>query len=534
MMKKPPIRLYLLAGILFLCMTGVLIQLCTAAQGDAVAAVGVRQGKYHLHVPLSDGIIYDCNFQPLNAGAPSVKAVVNPTPDTLASIFTKLRNRKEVQSHLQSVSPFICDLTEEAEGNQNLIILHGREMCRGSRFAQHLLGYQQNGEPMSGIERAYAGWLKSCAASADVTFTVSARGEVLAGAETTVLQHGQAGGGVVTTLHTDIQKIAEDALKTVRPNAGAAIVLDCKTGNIAACASTPVYDPDNLSAAMQRSDSPFINRALSAYSVGSVFKLVTASAALESGFSAKYMYECTGEVRVYGQRFRCHKQDGHGLLDMQHAMMCSCNPYFISLSRLLSPQAMHDTAESLGFGQKIVLAEGLESAAGYLQSEAELQIEAEKANMSFGQGKLLATPLQIAAMTACIVNDGIYSEPHLILGCTTDGKSLNRQEQPVQRRALRSDTAAKVRRMMVSVLERTASANGKPQNTRAGGKTSTAQTGQFRKDGTELCHAWMTGFFPVNQPRYTVTVFVENGGSGNQTAAPVFRQIIEKITDAGL
>ena len=533
-MQKPPVRLYWLAGMLFFCMAVICFQLLRAVSGEQIAQASVRQGKYHLHVPLSGGIIYDRHFTALNAEAEAPLAVINPTPETLAAVFTKLRDRSAVNRNLPVKTPFICELTEDAEPNQNLFLLHGRKMKTGAVPAQHLLGYRQNGAAVTGLEKAYETWLSSCEAYADVTFTVSARGDVLPGAESRLEKHGTVGGGVVTTLDADIQRITEQVLRKAAPDGAAAVVLDAQTGAIRACASTPLYDPAHLQRALKRSDAPFVNRALSAYSVGSIFKLVTASAALESGFSVKYMYDCTGAVSVYNQRFHCHKQDGHGLLDMQHALIQSCNPYFISLSRLLTPEAMHGTADALGFGKPVVLADGLVSDAGYLQSVQELQIEAEKANMSFGQGKLLATPLQIAAMTACIVHDGIYTEPHLIRGLTADGISLSTEYAPDTCRAVSSDTAAKVRRMMVSVLERSSVTNGKPANVRAGGKTSTAQTGQYDENGTELCHAWMTGFFPVNGARYTVTVFVENGGSGNQAAAPLFREIIEQMTDAGL
>lgn len=530
-MLKPPVRLFVIAAALLLCMAGMMVQLMSVIRGDQIAEAGVRQGKYLLHVPLSTGMIYDCNFEPLNNTEDAILAVVNPTPDTLASVFTKLRDREQVTEQLQSISPFVCFLNEDAESSQNLIVLHGKQKDSGSQLAQHLLGYRQNGEAKSGLELSYASWLTSCDASVDVTFTVSALGEVLAGAESSVVRNGRQGGGLVTTIDRRIQQIAEDAMQQMQPHAGAIVVMECGTGRIAACASTPVYDPDDLAESLDSDNAPFLNRALSAYSVGSVFKLVTAATALEQGFSAKYMYDCGGSISVYGQYFRCHQWDGHGRMDMQQAMINSCNPYFISLSRLLTPEAMHDTAEALGFGREIVLADGLVSDSGYLQSVSDLQIEAEKANMSFGQGKLLATPLQIAAMTACIADDGIYTQPQLVLGLTQDGETMLTETKSSQRRVLESATAAKLRRMMTAVIERSKQTNGKPSNTRAAGKTSTAQTGQYDQDGTELCHAWMTGFFPVNKPKYAVTVFVENGGSGNGAAAPVFREIIEQITD---
>lgn len=533
-MQKKPIRLLLLSGILLLCMAGMIVQLFSVLRENKAIEISSRQGQYHLHIPLTNGTIYDRNFSPLNHSENVIIAVVNPTPDTLAQIFAKLTDRDAVDEQIQHNTPFYCYLNEEAEENQNLAVLHGSRKLAGPLPAQHLLGYRQNGEAVAGLERAFSDWLSFCDTSADVTFSVSGSGTVLAGVGRTMLMNGQNDSGVVTTLDKDIQTITENALKQASPNPGAAIVMQIGTGEIAACSSSPVYDPDHLAEAMKMDNAPFINRALSAYSVGSVFKITTAAAALEHGLPVKFMYECEGAVSVFGQRFRCHQLNGHGVMDMQQAMIQSCNPYFITLSTLMTPEIMHDTAAALGFGQETELTPGLVSAAGYLQSVADLQIEAEKANMSFGQGKLLATPLQVCAMTACIADDGIYSEPKLIRGLTMEKDTLLSETESVQHRAVSSVTAAKVRRMMVSVIEKSKNTKGKPENTRAAGKTSTAQTGKSDADGNELCHAWMTGFFPVNHPKYAVTVFVENGGSGNEAAAPIFRQIIEDITAANL
>ncbi len=530
-MRQKPYRLLIAAAILFLCMSGVMVRLFSVSAGGKTAAAGIRQGTYHLHVPVSGGMIYDRNFVPLNQSQQRILAVVNPVPETVASVWIKLRNRSDVTEQLQKHVPFVCELTEPAESSANLIVLNGMEKAPGAVPAQHLIGYRQNGSGIAGLEKAYAPWLETCSAEADIVFSVNARGEVLAGGESSAVMTGNGTGGIVTTLHAEMQRITESALAGIAPNAGAAIVLDVQTGEIMACASTPVYNPDDLASALNRSDAPFVNRALSAYSVGSVFKLVTAAAALESGFSTQYMYDCTGDIEFYGQRFRCHDLSGHGLLNMQKALVKSCNPYFISLSRLLAPDMLHDTAEAFGFGTENILAPGLAGAAGYLPSEDELRVEAEKANFSFGQGKLLATPLQIAAMTACIANDGIYTEPSLIRGLTDDGQTLLPGQKPEQHSTVGKETSGKLRRMMAAVLADQQTANARPAGIRAAGKTSTAQTGRFDPDGKEYCHAWMTGFFPLARPEYAVTVFVEDGGSGNQAAAPVFREIIEQIAD---
>jgi len=531
MPHKTPVQLFALAALLLLCMAGMIWRCYSVAAGGQAVNAGVRQGKYHLSVPVSEGTIYDRNLNPMNHSEETVLAVVSPTPDTIASIFSKLRDRDAVAGQLQRVSPFVCELTEDAEETPNLKILHGRSAPEGSLPAQHLLGYRQNGTGMTGIERAYSGWLSACDVTADITFTVSGRGEALPGAGSEIRFSGQQGGGVVTTLDLSVQRVTETALQKAAPNAGAAVVMDCKTGEILACASTPVYDPGHLAEAMENPQSPFINRALSAYSVGSVFKLVTAAAALEHGISDQLMYQCEGYTTVYGKTFHCHQWNGHGLLNMEDALIASCNPYFISLSQILTADAMHETASSLGFGKETGLAEGLIASAGYLPSAEELQIDAEKANFSFGQGKLSATPLQITTMTACIANGGVYHAPRLMQGVTADGITVRQFERADGTQAISAETAETLRGMMRSVIYENEGTNAKPANTTAAGKTSTAQTGHFAEDGSEYCHAWMTGFFPAENPQYAVTVLVENGGSGNQAAAPLFREIIESMTE---
>ena len=523
------LRLYFAAAIILLGMAGMLIRYYHCLDEESAAKVSVRQGKYHLHIPLQTGTIYDRNYRPITNSEKTLYAVVNPTPDTMLSLFGKIKHSEELQDALRRVSPFACEISEEIQETQNLFLLHGATNPNENTPAQHLVGYCQDGKGVCGLEAAYSDWLSACAYSTDILFTVNGRGAVLSGGEQLRTETGTPNGGVVTTLDKRIQKIAETALRSAPSQKGAAIVMDIKTGDLLACASLPVYQISALDEAIQNTDSPFINRALCAFPVGSVFKLVTAAAALEQGFTTDYCYECTGSFSLYGQRFRCHQLNGHKLLNMQQAMTVSCNPYFISLSQLLSAETLHQFAESLGFGKPTVLAPNIVSDGGTLPDVSCLALPAEKANFSFGQGQLTASPLQIAAMTACIAYDGIYSSPRLVLGKTTDGNTLIQPEKTMQQQILKPETAKTLREMMIAVLRDSEKSNAVPCNTYAAGKTSTAQTGRKDAAGKELCHAWMTGFFPAYYPKYAVTVLIEDGGSGNDAAAPIFRRIIEEI-----
>ena len=528
--NRNPFRVYCLMALLLIGLFGVMIQIVRVSSHPKAIQAGARQGKYHMQVQISAGAVYDRYFRPVNQGEKQIVALVNPTAKAASELLTAAKDPSVLSEHLTFGTPFLCELKQYPHETDDLLIFEGRTKRSGAIPAQHIIGYRQNGKGVAGLEKSYHELLSASDYTADITMTVDAHGAMLAGGETKAVYTGQQNGGIVTTLDLDIQKITDTALQRALPKAGAAIVMDCANGDILAVSSSPVYDPDHLADALGAPNAPFLNRALCAYNVGSVFKLAIASAALENGGSVGYQYDCCGSIDIHGQMFRCHRTEGHGLLDLQSALTKSCNPYYISLTRTVPAETLLHTAELLGFGQPIALAPGISADAGVLQTLSALHIPAEKANFSFGQGKLLATPLHIAAMTACIANHGVYSVPRLIIGETADGITLTHETGELSHRAMTEKTADTVRGLMAGVLTEAADSKGIPSNNSAGGKTSTAQTGQFGADGEELCHAWMTGFFPAEHPQYAVTVLIENGGSGNDAAAPVFRKIIEEIT----
>ena len=211
-------------------------------------------------------------------------------------------------------------------------------------------------------------------------------------------------------------------------------------------------------------------------------------------------------------------------------MINSCNSYFIQLGQLLHPAFMRETAQNFGFGTQIPLSHSIISASGTLPTLKELNYPAEMANFCFGQGLLTATPLQVAQMTCGIANDGKMPIAKLIQGITADGKTLTEQKNaPVYARALKKNAAYYLQDMMIAAVNENENSRAVPETVFAAGKTSTAQTGRFDQNGTEYCHAWITGYFPIDNPQYAVTVLVEDGGYGNEAAAPVFKNIADSI-----
>ena len=184
-------------------------------------------------------------------------------------------------------------------------------------------------------------------------------------------------------------------------------------------------------------------------------------------------------------------------------------------------------AQALGFGRSIGLAEGLTAQSGALPGAEELAQSGQLANFSFGQGSLLATPLQVAAMMNTIANGGVYRAPCL-LDCALDetsGEELSAFARPQAERVLTEQTAAALRTMLEqTVAEGTAQdASGLPGG--AAGKTGTAQTGQFTAEGKERMNLWFAGFYPAEDPQYTIVVLQDGQTQAAVSSAAVFAQL---------
>ena len=215
-------------------------------------------------------------------------------------------------------------------------------------------------------------------------------------------------------------------------------------------------------------------------------------------------------------------------------MKNSCNTYFIELSQYLPNDALLEVCDRLGFGRETIFAKNIVSQSGYLPTENQLNVPAEKANFSFGQGYLTVTPIQISSLTCAIANDGVMPILYLVKGKTTDGYTIYDTNEPKYTPVFSIDTAKKLQDFMNYSVQYNSVSKGRPYNNTAGGKTSTAQTGRYNQNGSEVCQAWITGYFPCLNPKYAVTVLVENGDYGNNSCAPIFKQIIELITEDNL
>ena len=378
----------------------------------------------------------------------------------------------------------------------------------------------------SGIEYQYDTFLSGVPGERKVL--VDARGFAIR--DWTVVEP-QKGPDLTLTLDADIQSLVERQLAGVR---GACVVLDPRNGDILALASAPAYDPNTV----RRSDryqalaadpaKPLLDRAAGgAYAPGSTFKPVTALAALSVGYPTNGTYACEGVFTLGEMNLRCARRWGHGELDLRHALMLSCNPFFCNLGLEAGTNVLCATARVFGLGQRTGVDLGVDSG-GIVPDEGwkmrtyhEKWYTGDLAQMSIGQGMLLVSPLQMA-LVAGALGTGYRVTPHLKAGLKSDRSPL---PFPAEHLTLVREGM----RMVVAGDGETRGGGwrcGEGLAVPVSGKTGTAEVG---RGATRRKNTWFIAFAPSDNPRVALALVVENGESGGATAAPRANAILKGI-----
>jgi penicillin-binding protein 2 len=524
-------RVAVFFAILMLCMFLSILNIYSISDGTQLAQTADRQSSYKLVVADTRGTIYDCHKVALTGAETEYSAAIAPSVEGAAAL-SKILPPKTLQSVYPSLTaekPFSMKLPQKITVS-GIDVFSLKKRYSDSQIAPHVIGYLDgSGAGASGIEKAFNEQLTKNQGEISVTYKVDAVNRVLAGenkkiSDTTYLEKS----GVVLTIDKSIQEIAEQAAKKYLTK-GAVVVTEVPSCKIRAMVSLPDYSPNNVASALKSEDSPLVNRCLSAYNVGSAFKLVSASAALEYGLSPDTKYTCTGAINVSGSLVHCYNSESHGTVNMGQAIAVSCNDYFVNLMQQMPQSQFLLMAQNLGFGRSFEIAPGISSTSGTLPTLQSLKIPRALANFSFGQGDLTATPLQITAMVNAIASDGSFTQPSLYEGLVDENlndtaKAANQKSTPV----ISENTVKLLREFMKESIEVGTSKKGKPTNGGAGAKTSTAQTGKFI-NGVEVDQLWFTGFFPYENPKYVITVFSEDGPGAGTTCGPVFKQIADAL-----
>lgn len=521
--KRSAVCFFLIIALFF----GSIMRVAVIASSD-YSEVQKKQSSLRLTADSLRGTIYDCNMVPITNSRTRIIASVSPAPRAVTAISSVLsgEERDNVLERLKSGKPVLCEVPEKIECD-GISCITVYEHNSADTPALHLVGYTDSeSHGVSGLEKAYDEYLYSDK-KAEFIYTTDGGGDILAGLKPEIQNDTSVtAAGVVSTIDVNIQSAAEEAAEQIE--CGAVVIAEAKSSKIRAMASVPNFDVTKLSDYLNKENSPLLNRALAAYSVGSVFKPCVAAAGIESG-NGGFGYTCTGSTKIIDRYFKCHKLSGHGDMDLKSGLANSCNTFFYNFAFAVGGERIYNTASALGFGKSIDICDGISTARGSLPRPDCLSNIANLANFSIGQGELLLSPVAMLNLYCAIASDGAYNIPSVVEGTLSDG-AFTPYNKAKRTRVMTNETAAKLREYLSAVIEEGTGTGAKPQTVSAAGKTATAQTGKY-ENGTEICAGWFCGFFPADDPQYTVIVFSENTQKQSATCGEIFADIADRISE---
>lgn len=346
---------------------------------------------------------------------------------------------------------------------------------------------------------------------------------------------------VETTIDIDLQEQIEKLTEEAGVTEGAVVVLDAKNADVVAMVSRPFYDPQHIS--LEKNE--WANQALKAAVPGSIFKIITAAAALEQGVvHPKEKFHCTGHYGKYG--LSCWKAQGHGTLTFEEGFAKSCNITFAEVASRLNSRQIADTAESLGFGRTVGFEKDqflgqkhfrlfdYEEKGRIFNSKKSIQLndEGTRIQTAIGQRDVQVTPLQAANLMVTLLHGGKVQSPRIVSHIHyADGTLLT--EIPSQRildknvPAIHKSTASKLLQLMDKVVEEGTGESLKGASWHVAGKSGTAQVIQ---NNVNRNHQWFIGYGPTESPRYAVAVLIKNvSPASKHKATSLFKQVMDML-----
>jgi penicillin-binding protein A len=390
--------------------------------------------------------------------------------------------------------------------------------------AAQAVGYVSVRYGTSGLEDAFDGALTPPDTSGDLVAQLDEiRGAFMG---ESIVSHG---ADVVTTIVPSVQERLFELLSKYSRAAG--VVLDPRTGAVFAIASVPSYDPNDFDAAFPSLDtdpsSPLLDRALDGlYPPGSTFKIFTAAAALDSGTVTMDSYfEDPGYYVIGNFTLHDNESEATGYRDLTSAFALSSNVDFAQIALKMGVDTFYDYLTRWGIGASL----DFQIPAAHAQvPPKESIVPGELAQMGFGQGALLMTPLQMALIGATIANQGSEPRPYIVRQIVRNGTAASVSTASMLANPVSADSAANVTKMMIAVVRRGTGTPAQLPNVTVAGKTGTATNPLGRS------HAWFVAFAPADDPRVAVAVVVENVGYGATYAAPIAREVLRTALDANL
>jgi peptidoglycan glycosyltransferase len=395
----------------------------------------------------------------------------------------------------------------------------------GAQFA-HAIGYSFIDLGQAGLER-----FRNAALDGQTASGVQSILEQLQGRR-------QRGDEVITTLAPAAQRTAIAALGE---HEGAVVALQPRTGAIEVMASTPSFNPNSLKStrryealARQRNGTPLVNRATQyGYAPGSTFKVITATAAIDSGaFTSGSLVSGRDNVPISGVPLKNDNNESLGEITLTEALAKSVNTVYAQVAERLGKATLARYMQRFGFDEKPQLdypSTQMSSSGEYLGQRllSPLDPRVDVGRMGIGQDKLAVTPLQMAEVAAAVANGGTLMKPHLTAKIVDpDGRVLERTQPQPQSVVMRPSTAAAVTGMMEAVVNEGTGTSAQIPGVQVAGKTGTAET----QLGQSINNAWFIAFAPARNPTVAVAVTLRGvPGFGGAFAAPVAKQVIEAL-----
>ena len=516
--------------------------------GNSMAKEASAQRSNNINIESARGDFIDRNGIRLTNRTPGITAVLKPSflREQISSVdqicrLVGLDIEKTKEKIQRYNTPILVEIDKETKAIlsdmniEGISFLNSLNRYNTDTRAKHLLGYLNKVDKIgsNGLEKLYEKTLNY--GNEDMLAVITdGNNEILNGLGYRIIKGDNKNKKLDIRLTIDyhIQSTIEQALDK-RGLTGAIVVENVNNGDIVAMCSKPDFDPNDIERYLSNNKRPLFNRAVAQYNLGSVFKLIDLAAVFERNPNFNMIYNCPGYIQVGDKEFKCssYEKGGHGTIDINSSLAVSCNSYFINMALDLGVEPILSMCNTLGLGNNTGLSlQGIDEAKGFVSLLSDIKNPGDIANISIGQGQILATPVQIADLIATIANGGIKNNINVV-DCVVneEGNKVRDFKEISQKRVISEVTAERIKTLMEEVVS---TGTGKQANLDgyggAGGKTGSAETGQYI-DGEKIIQAWFAGYFPAKAPKYSVAIFIEDGKSGGTAAAPIFAEIGAEI-----
>ena len=533
-------------------------------KGPTYAKMAQKQWQSSLSLKAERGKILDRNGNVLAESYTTYQVCVNPQAITedadrerIANILSTLLNvnYETIIAKMTKVNPkdgkFYqqVKIKDQVESNviaqlvtfqENRAISYYSDVKRnypeGNLFGQ-LLGYTNvDGDGQTGVELSYNSILSGV--DGKQISETDRDGNEIPGGESSYIAP-ISGATVQLTVDTGIegflQNALEEAARTNLAKYAYGVVMSPKTGEIYAISSYPTIDPNSP----PRSDAETLldlsrqRMVTETYEPGSVFKVVTLAAALDSGtVNDGTTFKCNGYLSVLGQKIKCWRSKGHGKESLAQAVQNSCNPAFMSMALKMGTDTFYEYIYAFGMNDKTGVGIGGETT-GKVTHRKYIR-DTDLARIGFGQS-ISCTGMQMAMAVCAAINGGELLKPYYVQNVTTpDGDTLEHNERTVVRQVISAETSAQIRKYLTGVVDSGSGKNAAIPGYSVGGKTGTSQKyDENGKVSSTLLVASFVGFAPADDPEYLCMIIVDEPQVpvvyGSTVAAPYVQQVLRNV-----